>query len=242
MKINIKYILSHGWFTGIGLVKAGYLWLISSVCMPLSLLFVVGVLSQGRLLLYALAGGIISMMVANSIGGSGELAQFRLDNKHQDLIVTTITGPIEYMSGEMLGCLSWSVPGVLLYLALDMSYHLLNIYNLTMTLFVCVLVTVSTLSLIFCIYSLVKSIRKVWALGAIFSTLLVTVPPTFYPYTYIPKSLLYALAFLPTTPAVVLEQGLFNLAPMNWYMLAVLILETFTYLLLARYATRWRER
>lgn len=239
--MNLKYILLHGWFTGVGSIKEGYLYLVAALCQPLALLFVVGVLSQGKLLPYALAGSIVSVMTINSTQSAGELAQLRLDNKHQDLIIATKTGPTDYMFGEMLGNVGWSVPSILLYLILDASYHMLNLYNLVMTLLVCMLVAVSIMSLMFCIFSFVKYIRKVWGLSTIFSTLLATIVPTFYPYTYLPKSVLFVLAVLPSTPAAVLEQGFFNLTPTAWYMLVILLLETFAYLLLARYVTRWRE-
>ena len=240
--MNIRYILLHGWFTGIGTIKSSYYFVIANLCLPLSLLFVVGVLSQGKLLPYALAGGLVSMLATNSIQCASELTQFRLEYMHQDLIIATKTGPLDYIFGEMLGSLSWSIPSILLYIALDISYHLLTPYNLAMTLIVCLLVTISTLSLAFFFSSFVKNIRKSWALSMILSTLMTVLAPTFYPYTYIPRSLLLALAFLPSTPAAVLEQGLFGLAPMSWYMLIILLVETVVYLLFARYVARWRER
>jgi ABC-2 type transport system permease protein len=239
--LNIRYILSHGWYTGIVSIRSTYYYIIANLCLPLSLLFIVGVLSQGRLLPYALAGGIISMMAMNSIQSAGELTQFRLDSMHQDLIIATKTGPLDYMFGEMLGSLGWSIPSVLLYIALDTYYHLLTPYNLGMTIIVCLLVTVATLSLTFSLFSFVKYVRKSWALSTILSTLMTVITPVFYPYPYIPKSLLIALTFLPVTPAAVLEQGLFKLAPMSWYMLLVLLVETVVYLFIARYIAKWRE-
>ena len=239
--MNIRYILSHGWFVGLASIKSSYYYIIANLCLPLSLLFVVGVLSQGKLLPYALAGGLVSMMVTNSIQSAGELTQFRLDNMHQDLIIATRTGPLDYMFGEMLGSFEWSIPSILLYIALDMSYHLLTLYNLAMTLMVCILVTVAALSLTFSVLSFVKYTRKSWAISMMLSTLLTVLAPTFYPYTYIPKSLLLILSFLPSTPAAVLEQGAFGLAPIPWYMLIILIVETVVYLLIARYVARWRE-
>ncbi len=241
MNLNIRYILAHGWFTGLAAIKSSYYYIIANLCLPLSLLFVVGVLSHGELLPYALAGGLVSMMVTNSIQSAGELTQFRLDDRHQDLIIATKTGPLDYMFGEMLGSFEWSIPSILLYLALDMSYHLLTPYNLVMTMAVCILVTVATLSLVFSILSFVKYTRKSWAISMMLSTLLTVIAPTFYPYTYIPKSVLFVLAILPSTPAAVLEQGLFGLEPMSWLMLVILLAETVVYLFIARYVARWRE-
>ncbi len=222
-------------------MRTSYIWIIAQLCLPLSLLFIVGVLSQGRLLPYALASGVIAIFATTSIGGAGEITSLRLNNMHQDLIIATKTGPTDYMLGEMLANLGWSFPTVLLYLILDMWYHLLNPYNLAMTVLVCMLVLVSTMSMTFCLFSFVRHTRKISALSTILSTLMMSLPPVFYPSTYIPKYLLFALAFLPSTPAAVLEQGLFKLTPMAWYMFAILIADTFVYVLIGRYVTRWRE-
>ena len=65
--------------------------------------------------------------------------------------------------------------------------------------------------------------------------------PTFYPYSYVPKSFLYIIALSPTTPAAVIAQGAFGLsAPMN-SMFYIMIIETVIYTILARILVRWRE-
>ena len=71
---------------------------------------------------------------------------------------------------------------------------------------------------------------------------MVTISPTFYPYTYLPKSALYVLELLPTGSAAIIEQGLFNLSPMLWYPMIILVVETIIFLLGARYLTKWREK
>ncbi len=53
---------------------------------------------------------------------------------------------------------------------------------------------------------------------------------------------LLALSIMPATPAAVLEQGLFNLAPMQWYMFGVLLMQSIIYFAIAVRLTKWRGR
>ena len=46
----------------------------------------------------------------------------------------------------------------------------------------------------------------------------------------------------PTGSAAIIEQGLFNLSPMLWYPMVILVAETIVFLLGARYLTKWREK
>jgi ABC-2 type transport system permease protein len=146
------------------------------------------------------------------------------------------------MFGVMLADFFWSIPSIVLYFILDMIFHILTPYAFVMTLIVASLVLLSTASLGFVLTSLVKHQRFVWAITGMLSLVMMIFPPTFYPYTYLPHPILLILTISPTTPAAVLEQGFFGLAPTLWYMLYILIAETVILFLLARYATVWRER
>ncbi len=216
--------------------------MISSVGFPLSLLFVVGVLSDGTLLPYALAGGLISVVATNGITTMADLGMFKFEYMYKDLIVTTRTSSIDYMLGVMLADFFWSIPSIAIYFVLDIIFHILTPYSFVMTLIVAVLVLLSTASLGFLLTSLVKHQRFVWAITSLLSLLMMIFPPTFYPYKYLPHWILLILSLSPTTPAAVLEQGFFGLAPTLWYMFYILVAETIILFMVAKYLTVWRER
>jgi ABC-2 type transport system permease protein len=111
-----------------------------------------------------------------------------------------------------------------------------------MTLIIGVCVLISTASIAFVVSSFVKHIRNIWSIASILTVLLTVLPPTFYPYTYLPKEALTILLIFPTTSAAVLEQGVFGISPMLWNMFYILIAETVILFLVARYFTIWRER
>jgi ABC-2 type transport system permease protein len=222
-------------------IKVNWPYMVSNLAFPLSLLFVVGILSQGKLLPFALVGGLLSIIAMNGITAVSYLGSLKFDYIYQDLIMTTKTSKIDYMFAHLLGELVWIIPSVVLYFVLDIIFSILTPYTFLMTLFLGALVSVATYSISFWFSGVVKNNRYTPAIGTVLGLLMITLPPTFYPYTYLPKSALYILTFIPTTPAVILAQGVFGIAPMQWYMLPVLIIETLAYFLIAKYLTKWRE-
>lgn len=236
--MNLRYIKAHAWYTGGNAIKIQYPYIIANLGFPLALLFIVGVFSKGTLLPYALVGGIVSIAASNGLAAAGEVAVFKLDNIYQDLIVTTRTTAMDYMLGEMIGSVFWSIPSIVLFIVLDIFFGLLTPYALAMTAVVATMVILSTASIAFLLSSLVKHLRNIWAVSSVLSLLITVLPPTYYPYTYVPQNLLWILALSPTTPAAILEQGVFGLQPMLWPMLLLLFIETAFYFLLARQFTR----
>jgi ABC-2 type transport system permease protein len=201
----------------------------------------VGILSHGALISYALAGGLIAILAMNGISLAAAIAPMKTDYMYKDMIVASRSSPMDFMFGELLAQLLWTAPSVLLFLGLDAYFGLLTSFSLLITLFVGVLIMLITTSIAFWISSLMKNTVNVWPLGIILSVVLITISPTFYPATYLPKNVLHILELLPTTSAAVIEQGVFNLTPMVWYPLLILVIEAIGFLLVARYLTKWKE-
>lgn len=240
--MNLSYIFGSLLFRGIRAVRQSYMYIIMHLTMPLSILFIVGVISNGTLLPFALAGGVVMSIASGFNGTAYSAAIFRLDDKYQDMIVATKTGPVSYMFGSSLSNLIWMAPGILLYLLLDAFYHLLTPSSLLVTIIIVVPLILFVEALAFMLSSLVKHVRALGAYTTIIAFLLTVLPPTFYPYTHLSGVELAGLSLIPVTPAAVLEQGIFGLEPMHWYMLAVLIVEAVVYFSIAVCLTRWRER
>ncbi len=222
-------------------MRLNWPYLLSATLSPMSLLFVVGVLSSGKGLPFALAGGLISMVTIMSIGEAGGMAWFRFDIKYIDLIITTATSQIDFMLGEIAGTVIWAIPGLLIYLAMDLYFNLLSPLALIVTLFVIGLIFISVTSIAFWLSGVVKYSRHVWAFVGLLSLVMTILPPTFYSYTFLPKPALYALLIIPSTSAAIVEQGVFGISPMNWWALVVLIIETVAYFMVARHLTKWRD-
>ncbi len=226
---------------GVSEIRTTYPYIISNLVYPLSLLFVITILSQGSLLPYALAGGIVAIMAYNGITLASAIAPMQTEYMYKDLIVATKTSPTDYMLGEMVAQYIWSMPAVAVYLFLYYYFHFLTLPILSVTIMVVILVNLIASSIAFWMVGLIKVPNNMYAISTIIAFIMITVSPTFYPYTYLPHNLLLVMQILPTTSAAMLEQGVFGIAPMNWWPLVTLIAETIIFLLIARYATKWRE-
>ena len=208
---------------------------------PMSLLIISTILSEGKLLPFALAGALISSLALNGISMAAAIAPQRED-KYIDLLIVTKVSPTDYMLGELLGQIIWSGPSIVIYLLLDMYFKLLTPITFLFTLLIGILVLLTTTEIAFWLTSFVKSNANVYAMTIILSLVIVTITPTFYPYTYLPNSILTILKIVPTTSGAMLAQGLFNLEPMHWYLLIVLLVEATIFFLIAKHLTRWREK
>jgi ABC-2 type transport system permease protein len=229
------------WYYGVKTIIRGPSYLIASLATPLTLLFLVFVLSHGTLIRFAIVGGLIAFVGSVGLSGAGDSAFFRLQLRIQDLYVPSNVSAFDYMAAFTMSYLVFSVPGIALYVYLGYIYNLFTVYDTIMMVFVMLLLIISTTSISFIISGSIKHLRNIWGITGILTILTSILPPTFYPYSYVPRIFLYIIALSPTTPAAVIAQGAFGLSPELNIMLYVLIIETVVYAILARVLVRWRE-
>ncbi len=239
--LNLKFILTMAWYYGVKTIVRGPSYLIASLATPLTLLFLVFVLSHGALVKFAIVGGLIAFVGSVGLSGAGDSAFFRLQLRIQDLYVPSKVSPFDYMAAFTMSYLVFSVPGIVLYIYLGSVYHLFTAYDSLVMVLIMVLLIISTTSISFIISGSIKHLRNIWGITGILTIITSILPPTFYPYSYVPRVFLYIIALSPTTPAAVLAQGAFGLSPQLNIMLYVLIIETAVYAILARILVRWRE-
>lgn len=239
--MNPKFILYFAWYYGFYVITRGPSYLLASLSLPLSLLFMVTIFSHGTLVAFAIAGGPIAIVASNSINGAADAAFFRIQIRIQDLYVATSITSQDYMLALSISYLVFSIPGIALYGILGYLWKLYSVAAVFEVAGLLVLLTLTISNLAFIIAGLLKHIRNVWGITAILSIIMTVLPPTFYPYTYIPAGALYILTISPVTPAAVLLQGILGLEPMHYIMLYILLAETVILTLLGRRFIRWRE-
>lgn len=240
--MNPKFSLYFAWYYGFRVIGRGTSYVIASIVTPLTLLFLVFVLSNGRLVQFAVVGGFVTMIAANGLTSASDAAFLRLQARIQDLFIATSIGSVDYMIGLTMSFLLFTTPGIILYAALAVAYHLFTVLRILELIGVLFLLSLSTSAISFIIAGSIKHIRNVWGITGILSIIMTVIPPTFYPYTYLPKFVIYFLAISPATPASIILQGAYGLSPVLLLMVPVLLVETVIYLSLARYFTRWREK
>ncbi|EQB71711.1 MAG: hypothetical protein AMDU1_APLC00020G0077 [Thermoplasmatales archaeon A-plasma] len=240
--MNLKFTFLLAWYYGLRTVGRGPSYIIASLSSPLTLLFIVFIISRGTLVKYAIVGGFIGLVASVALSSAGDAAFMRLQLRMQDLYVASRVNPSDYMLGLTLSYLMFSLPGIVLYSILGYFENVFTLTDVLALAGILALLVVSTSSISFIVSSSIKHVRNVWGIAGIMSVVMTVLPPTFYPYTFIPKIAIYALSVSPVTPAAVLTQGAFGLSPLMAMEIPVMLAETVAYFSLARYLTRWREK
>ncbi len=243
-------IWAIGYYYGWGSIKRGIPYTLMTLLMPLSLLFIFGLISGsglagavggGDLISYAILGGFISIVAGNALSTMSDASFWRLQLRIQDLLVATSMTEVEYMLGLGLSNIIFSLPGLAIYVAIAYSFHIFTVLSFVITLAILVAMAIATTALAFILSSIPSHMRNVWGMSGVLSLALTLVPPIFYPYTLLPKPLLYLFMLSPATPAAMLVQGLAGLQPLYLPAFYVLVAETLAMLWLAKRFTKWRQ-
>ena len=240
-RLNLKFSLAFAWYYGFRTIKRGPSYVIASLSSPLTLLFLIYIISKGELIKYAVVGGFLGLVASVSFASVADAAFLRIQLRIQDLFVASSITPTDYILGLTLSYIIFSMPGLVLYAIIGYLIHIFTLYSILSLIAILVVLTISTAGLSMSIGGAVKHIRNVWGISAIMSVILTVLPPTFYPYTYLPKYIIYILAISPTTPAAVLAQAAFGFEPLMVPMIFIFIIEAVFFFGLARFFTRWRE-
>lgn len=240
--MNLRFIAEFAWSYGIKSISRGPSYIIASFMYPLVFLFLIVIFSAGRFLAFGVVGGFIAIIATNSLYSSGDAAFQRIELKFQDLLVVTRISHIDYIIAMGLSYFAASLPGIAVYIVIGLLINLFTPVSAALFILILFFVLFSTLSIAFMISSFVKHIRNIWGIDAIMVVLLTMIPPTFYPYTLLPKAVLYAFMLSPVTPAAIASQSAFGLTKAFPYALPILIIETIIYFAIAAKLTRWREK
>jgi len=240
VKFSPRFVAVFAWFYGWSSVKRGPAWVLSYLAWPLATLFMIYMVSRGRLVDYALLGGVISMVTSNTLSALGDTAFFRLELKLQGLLVAADVSPLEYIAGIGLGNLIYSFPGLVLFIALLAALRIVTTAAQWALLALVLLVLIMGASgLAYLGGSRLSHMRNSWALASFISIFLTMIPPTYYPYTFLPTPALYALMISPATPAAVLLQRLVFDGALDVPLLALFIFENLAYAFLGLALGRW---
>ncbi len=240
-KLNLRFVFTFAWFYGFRTISRGPSYLIANISTPLTLLFLVFMLSHGELVKYAIAGGFLTVIASVALQSSGDAAFMRIQLRIQELFVATSVSSSDYMVGLTMSELVFSSPGIILYAALGIIFHVFTPVGVLVIIATMILLLVATSGLSFIISSSIAHVRNIWGIAGILSIVMTIIPPTFYPYTYLPGWLQYVLSLSPVTPAAILVQGYLGLSPVQPVMWLILLLDVFAYFTVAKVVTKWRE-
>ncbi len=240
--MNFRFVYEFGRIYGFNTIRRVASYIISSLLIPLSLLFILDIVSKGQLLPFAIVGGLTSIVVSNALLTMTDAANLRLQWKIQDLLAATKLGPTSYMFGLMLNNLFFALPGIALYIIIGLAYHLFTPLLFAAMVVILILLYIAASSIAFFASFFPEHIRAVWGYTQIISLILGLFPPIFYPYTLLPKDLLYVFLILPSTSASILIQNIFGLTPFFQPALYIFPIEVIICFILAAKFVSWRRK
>jgi ABC-2 type transport system permease protein len=219
--------------------------LINTILSPLSFLVLIVFVSRGTLIGEAIEGGFIMTLFGSGTSLQADLSHLKNDLKLQDMVVSSPTPWHTYLMGMSISELVYSLPALFVLAILASLYMTISILGVLE--FIAVLLTVFftsiTIGYTFATFS--SDITQSFAFSRLVSTLLSTIPPVYYPITYIPTPYRYLAYLSPTTYAAQLAQGIGGYVTLSlqdmiidW---TILIVVTVALLLIARSKARWRE-
>lgn len=219
--------------------------LINTLLAPLSLLAVITFSTHGKLLPVAAEGALIMNMVQSGTSLQGDLSHLKNDMRFQDMIVSSPTPAMIYIFGMAISEIVYSIPTISLLIILNLLFVKTTIIGGVIIFFDMATIFTFSISLGFLLSTFSSDIVQSWAFSGILSPILTTIPPVYYPISYIPYPYRYLSYLSPTTYAAEIAQnatGFINLGLeeniLSWVILIVITI-FITYLSLKR--SRWRE-
>jgi ABC-2 type transport system permease protein len=219
--------------------------LIATVISPLSLLAVVTFVSKGSLLGTAIEGGLIMNFFSSGIAMSSDLSHLKNDFKLQDMVVSSPTSARLYMGGMALAEIVYSIPSLVILIVLAAIWVHPSPSQIGIIFIVLMLMFAMSAALGFMMSTISSDVVQSFAFTRLLSLLFTTLPPVYYPITYIPQTFRYFAYLSPTTYAAELIHSAtgylsvsLNLLIFDWaIMIGVSILIVF----IAVKKTRWKD-
>jgi ABC-2 type transport system permease protein len=219
--------------------------LLNTVISPLSFLLLIVFVSGGALIGVGIMGGFIMSMFSAGMALQADLTHLKNDFKLQDMIVSSPTSQSIYMFGMAIAEIIYALPALVTLTLLSSIFVKMTV--LAALGFVTVLILIFLMSIVigFFFSTLSSDIVQSFAFSRLLSTLFATIPPIYYPITYIPLPYRYIAYLSPTTYAAQLSQnfGGYLELPMTMIIFSwmVLIGLTLFLFLLSAKRSKWRE-
>jgi len=219
--------------------------LINTVLSPISFLVVVNFVSRGALLNQAIEGGFIMSMFSSGMGLQADLSHLKNDFKLQDMIVSSPTTPGLYVLGMAISEVVYAVPALATLVVLLAVFVHPGVFQAIELLGVMLLMFSTSVTIGFTLSTFTSDIIQSFAFSSLISTLFSTLPPVYYPITYIPLPYRYLAYLSPTTYAAEISQsttGLLQLSSLHLALDWLILLSVMVALaLVAVKKARWRE-
>lgn len=219
--------------------------LINTVLAPFSFLVIVNFVSRGTLLSQAIEGAFIMSMFSSGMGLQSDLSHLKNDFKIQDMVVSSPASAAAYVLGMALSEIVYSIPALATLTVLMAVFVHPGAIEALELMAVMLMMFTTSVTLGFTLSTFTSDIVQSFAFSGLISTLFTTLPPVYYPITYIPLPFRYLAYLSPTTYAGEIAQsttGLLQISTISiafaWVVLAAV---TVIFGAIAVTKARWRE-
>jgi ABC-2 type transport system permease protein len=219
--------------------------LVNTVLSPISFLVLIGFVSRGTLLGEAIIGGFIMSMFSAGMSLQADLSHLKNDFKLQDMVVSSPASWQVYVFGMASSEIIYSLPALIVLSILAVILIHTTVLGGLVIVSVLLLMLLASIALGYTFATLSSDIVQSFAYSRMLSTLFSTLPPVYYPITYIPMPFQYLAYLSPTTYAAELAQSAagylsisFSNMILDW---SVLIAVTVALAAIAASKARWRE-
>lgn len=219
--------------------------LLNIVLSPFSFLLLIVLVSRGTLLGQAVLGGFVMSMFSSGMSIQTDLSHLKNDFKLQDMVVSSPTPWQTYMLGMAIGEIVYSVPALIVLVVLGVFYLSFSLIGILVFTTVLLLMFTASMAIAYTLSTFSSDIVQSFAFSRLVTTLFSTIPPVYYPISYIPLPFRYLAYLSPTTYAAELAQnaaGYLSLSTVNiildW---VILVGVTVVFFMIAKTKARWRE-
>jgi len=219
--------------------------LLSAVIAPFSILIVITFISHGSLFGTAIEGGLIMTFFSSGISLQSDLSHLKNDFKLQDMIVSSPTSSTLYMAGMTLAEIVYSIPSLVILIVLAGIYLHPSILQISILSIALLLMFAISVAIGFMLSTFSNDVVQSYAFSRLLSILFTTVPPVYYPITYVPADYRYIAYLSPTTYVAEIMQSATgylkistNMITFDWVVLSAVCAIV---LFLAIKKTRWKD-
>ena len=184
-------------------------------------------------------------MFSSGMSLQSDLSHLKNDFKLQDMVVSSPTTWLVYMLGVAISEIVYSIPALTVLVILAKYFSILNSAGILEFVLVLLMMFFTSMAVGYTLSTFSSDIVQSFAFTRLLTTLFSTIPPVYYPITYIPLPFRYLAYLSPTTYAAQLAQNAggyvsTSLAAivLDWI---VLIAVTVTLFMIAKSKARWRE-
>jgi len=219
--------------------------LVNTVLAPFSFLLLIVLVSRGSLIGEAVLGGFIMSMFSSGMSIQTDLAHLKNDFKLQDMVVSSPTTWLTYMFGIAIAEIVYSLPALITLVILAHFFLVLSLVGALEFAGALLLMFLASIAIGYTLSTFSSDIVQSFAFSRLVSTLFSTIPPVYYPITYIPLPYRFLAYLSPTTYTAELSQNVAGYLPLTPTILAVdwtiLIALTVVLFAVAKTKARWRE-